>query len=133
MHTRIAEIEPYRTLDGSEVRELMHPAPHGARNQSLAEAIVPPGAATRLHRHRLSEEIYHFASGCGRMTLGDNTLTVEAGDTVLIPPGIPHRIENIGSVPLRIYCCCSPAYRHEDTELLEISDVRQATNAAALL
>ena len=133
MHTRYAEIEPYRTLDGSEVRELMHPVHHGARNQSLAEAIVPPGAATRLHRHHVSEEIYHLTDGRGRMTLGKARFMVESGDTVLIPPGIPHRIENIGGVPLRIFCCCSPAYRHEDTELLEISDARQATTAAALL
>ncbi len=133
MHVRYAEIEPYHTLDGSEVRELMHPDHHGARNQSLAEAIVPPGAATRLHRHHASEEIYHLAAGCGRMTLGNASFTVEAGDTVLITPGTAHRIENIGGVPLRIICCCSPAYRHEDTELLEISDERQATNAAALL
>jgi len=133
MHTRYAEIEPYRTLDGSEVRELMHPDHHGVRNQSLAEAIVPPGTATRLHRHHVSEEIYHIATGRGRMTLGDASFMLEAGGTVLIPPGTPHCIENTGAVPLRIYCCCSPAYRTEDTELLEISDARQATNAAALL
>jgi mannose-6-phosphate isomerase-like protein (cupin superfamily) len=133
VHTRIAEIQRYLTLDGSEIRELMHPDRQGARNQSLAEAILPPGAATRLHLHHVAEEIYHVTAGQGRMTLGEARLDVFAGDTVLIPPGTPHRIQNTGESTLRILCCCSPAYRHEDTELLEISDARQSTNAAALL
>lgn len=133
VHTRIAEIQPYLTLDGSEIRELMHPDRQGVRNQSLAEATVPPGGATRLHRHLVAEEIYHVTAGQGRMTLGEAQLDILAGDTVLIPPGTPHRIQNTGESALRILCCCSPAYRHEDTELLEISDVRQSTNAAALL
>lgn len=38
-----AQIEPYVTLDGSRVRELMHPRVHGNRAQSLAEAIVDVG------------------------------------------------------------------------------------------
>ena len=41
-------VVPYITKDGSEIRELMHPAVHGNQNQSLAEAMVPPGARTLL-------------------------------------------------------------------------------------
>jgi mannose-6-phosphate isomerase-like protein (cupin superfamily) len=43
---------------------------------------------------------------------------VRTGDTVCIPPGTPHRIRNTGAGPLRILCCCSPAYSHDDTELV---------------
>ena len=46
----------------------------------------------------------------GRMTLGAETFDIAAGDSVLIPPGTPHCIEATGSAPLRILCCCSPAY-----------------------
>lgn len=116
--TRYPDIRPYTTLDGSEIRELMHPDAHGAVNQSLAEATVPPGAATLLHRHRLTEELYHVTAGTGRMTLGEAHFPVGVGDTVLIPPGTPHCVENTGTVPLRILCCCSPAYGHGDTEVL---------------
>jgi mannose-6-phosphate isomerase-like protein (cupin superfamily) len=44
---------------------------------------------------------------------------VRVGDTVCIPPGIPHCIEALGASALRLLCCCSPAYDHADTELLE--------------
>ena len=118
MRTRYDDIEPYRTKDGSEIRELMHPAMHGNHTQSLAEAILPVHASTQLHRHHLSEEIYHFLSGTGRMTLGERKFTVAEGDTVNIPPGTPHRLTNTGDVPLRLLCSCSPPYSHDDTELL---------------
>jgi mannose-6-phosphate isomerase-like protein (cupin superfamily) len=119
MKTRFADIAPYITKDGSEIRELMHPDHHGNRAQSLAEAVVPAGARTLLHRHRETEELYHVTSGEGLLTLGAEIMKVSPGDTALIPPGTPHCIEATGPQPLRILCCCSPAYRHEDTELLE--------------
>jgi len=117
--TRLLDIDPYRTQDGSEIRELMHPAHHACRNQSLAEAVVPAGARTRLHLHRETEELYHITAGEGVLTLGGEQMKVSPGDTALIPPGTPHCIEATGSGDLHILCCCSPAYRHEDTELLE--------------
>jgi mannose-6-phosphate isomerase-like protein (cupin superfamily) len=118
MRTIYRMIAPYLTKDGSEIRELMHPAVHGNRNQSFAEATVQPGMRTALHRHNITEEIYHIAEGQGMMTLGDETFPVTAGDTVCIAPGARHCIAAVGSVPLRILCACSPPYSHRDTELL---------------
>jgi len=118
-HQPYATVPPYRTKDGSEIRELMHPTVHGNQAQSLAEATVPAGARTLLHRHRLSEELYHITAGQGRMTLGDECFPVAVGDTVCIPPGTPHCIEALGDGPLRLLCCCAPAYAHDDTELLD--------------
>lgn len=119
VRTRYRDVVPYPTLDGSEIRELMHPDHQPVHNQSLAEARVDPGRRTRLHRHGVTEELYHVSAGLGLMTLGQSSFQVEAGDTVLIPPGTPHCIENTGAVPLVILCACSPAYRHADTELLD--------------
>lgn len=118
--TRRSEVAPFITKDGSEIRELMHPDAHAARHQSLAEATLPPGARTLLHRHHRTEEIYHILSGGGTMRLGDERFRVAAGDTVCIPPGTPHGIDNDDRArPLVLLCACSPAYSHADTELLE--------------
>lgn len=119
MKNRYRDIPAYITKDGSEIRELLHPDHHGVRNQSLAEAWVPVGTRTLLHRHHCAEEIYHVTAGTGWMTLGSETFEVGPQDTILIPPGTPHCIEARGTTPLRILCCCSPAYAHDDTELLE--------------
>ncbi len=112
-------VAPYITKDGSEIRELMHPAVHGNRKQSLAEATIQPGCKTELHRHATTEELYHITAGTGLMTLGQERFPVRPGDTVCIPPGTPHCIEATGEAPLKLLCCCSPAYDHADTELLQ--------------
>lgn len=117
--TRCEEIEPYITKDGSIIRELMHPAVHGSSNQSFAEATVPAAGKTFLHRHDMSEEIYHVTEGSGIMTLGSIEFEVRKGDTICTAPGTPHKIQNTGKEPLRILCCCAPAYSHKDMELLE--------------
>ena len=124
VRTRYADIAAYTTKDGSLIRELLHPALHGNRNQSLAEATVPVGARTRLHRHERSEEIYHIVAGEGVMTLGDASFGVAAGDSVCIVPGTPHRIANVGTVPLRILCACAPPYAHGDTTLVDVEPDR---------
>lgn len=117
--TVYVDIPAYRTLDGSLIRELMHPQAHGNRAQSLAQATIPAGGRTLPHRHRASEELYHVISGTGRVRLAELWLDVGPGDTVCIPPGTPHCAEADGQEPLVILCCCSPAYDHSDTDLLD--------------
>jgi len=117
--TKYEDIKAYITKDGSIIRELMHPNIHNNKNLSLAEAIVPVGRQTFLHKHKTSEEIYHIISGKGVMTLGDKDFTVNKGDTICIKPNTAHKIKNTGSKPLKILCCCAPAYSHEDTILLD--------------
>jgi mannose-6-phosphate isomerase-like protein (cupin superfamily) len=114
---RLQSVVPFITKDGSEIRELAGTPTGNAEHQSLAEATVPPGAETEEHFHRTSEEIYLFTRGMGRMRLGDQEGDVRAGDCVVITPGTPHKLTNPGPEPLVLWCCCAPAYSHEDTIL----------------
>ena len=116
--SRYDELEPYVTKDGSTIREWMGPG-SPARNQSLAEATVPPGGATIAHYHRTSEELYLVTAGRGRLQVGDEERDLEPGDCALIPPGETHRLENTGDTDLVVICACSPPYSHEDTVLVE--------------
>jgi mannose-6-phosphate isomerase-like protein (cupin superfamily) len=116
--TAYDDLQSYTTKDGSLIRELMHPAVHGGYNLSLAESTVPAYTTTHLHCHVKAEEIYHITGGKGEMTLGNDRFAVSAGDTILIPPGTPHRIANTQADTLILLCCCSPPYSHEDTQLL---------------
>ena len=113
--SKLDDLDSFTTLDGSSIRELAGPAWTRARNQSLAEAVVPPGGDTAEHYHPRSEEIYYFTAGAGRMRLGQEESDVRAGDCVVIPPGTPHKLWNQGTAPLVLLCCCAPAYSNEDT------------------
>jgi mannose-6-phosphate isomerase-like protein (cupin superfamily) len=120
MHVRsYEEIEPFTTLDGSEIREWAGPVSAPAQNQSLAEATIPVGGATTAHYHRLTEELYLVTAGEGRLILDGEERLIGEGDCVLIPPGATHKLHNTGARPLRIVCACSPAYSDEDTCLTE--------------
>jgi len=114
-----AEVEPFVTKDGSVIRELMHPLHHASRTQSLAEARLAAGQKTLLHRHVQTEELYYITRGKGVMTIDEQLFEVQAGDTICISPGQAHCIENTAAEDLLLLCCCSPAYSHEDTEIIE--------------
>jgi len=113
------DIEPYITKDGSSIRELMHPGVHRNQAQSLAEATVPADSSTTPHRHNRSEEIYYITEGSGSMTIEGQSFDVKTGDTICILPGEVHSIRNTGNIALKILCCCSPPYSHDDTDLLD--------------
>jgi mannose-6-phosphate isomerase-like protein (cupin superfamily) len=120
--SKLHELQAFRTLDGSEIREVAGPARGDAVNQSLAEATVDPGGQTAEHFHKVSEEIYFFTQGRGRMRLGEAEHEVEAGSCVVIPPGVRHKLWNTGPEPLRLLCCCAPAYAHDDTVITESAE-----------
>jgi mannose-6-phosphate isomerase-like protein (cupin superfamily) len=106
---------PFTTVDGSTIRELMAHRNSAIRNQSLAEARLPPGKATIPHHHKVTEEIYYILSGTASMTLEGETRPVGPGDAIAIPPGRRHTIENTGADELVFLCTCAPGYEHTDT------------------
>lgn len=109
--------EPYTTLDGSCVKELVRPETGGSRNLSLAEATIAPGNSTLPHCHTTSEEIYYVLAGSGLLHLGGRSVELRPGMAALISPGQEHWVSCLSDEPLRILCACSPPYRHEDTVL----------------
>jgi mannose-6-phosphate isomerase-like protein (cupin superfamily) len=116
---RLDQQEPFITADGSTIREVAGVPTGNATQQSLAEATVPAGGETVEHYHRVAEEVYHLVRGAGRLRLGDEEADVRAGDTIVIPPGVRHKLWNPGAEPLVLLCCCAPPYSHDDTVLCE--------------
>jgi len=111
----VERAEPYVTLDGSLITELVRPEREGSRNVSVAEAVLQPGQSTRPHLHRESDEVYYVLSGKGVVTLEANSLTIEPGSCLLIPARRVHSVRCVGSEPLTILCLCAPPYTHEQT------------------
>ena len=58
--------------------------------------------------------------GQGRIRIEGELREVRVGDAVAILPGQRHKLWNTGREPLRLLCCCAPAYEHGDTVLTEL-------------
>lgn len=116
----LADCPPFITKDGSEIRELLaYRNSTQIKQQSLAEARLPVGGATQEHYHVKTEEIYFITHGTGRMRIDGEEREVRAGDAIAIAPGRKHKLWNTGQEPLRLLCCCAPAYEHADTIITE--------------
>lgn len=109
----------FTTADGSTIRELLNAGNSPLRNQSLAQATLAPGQSTARHFHPRAEEIYLIQSGTAQMEIEGETRGVKAGDAVAIPNGARHCITNTGADELVFWCCCAPAYGHDDTVLVK--------------
>jgi mannose-6-phosphate isomerase-like protein (cupin superfamily) len=115
----LADVPAFTTKDGSQIRELLAYRNSVICHQSLAEARLPVGGATQEHYHPKTEEIYYITHGQARVRIKNETREVGPGDAIAIPPGQKHKIWNTGQEPLRLLCCCAPAYENEDTIITE--------------
>ena len=78
---------------------------------SIARARVEPGKTTQWHCLRGVTERYVILEGIGRVEVGNlEPQVVNAGDTVIIPPGERQRISNIGENSLIFLAICSPRF-----------------------
>jgi len=71
-----------------------------AVDHKVKRIVVHPHKRLSLQVHRLRSEHWFVIVGSGLVTLGDTIASVGAGDSVDIPVGMAHRVENTGDVDL---------------------------------
>ncbi len=95
-------------LPGRISREIVsgEAGPSLACTLRIVEIPAPrAGEAQRgRHCHDGHEECIYVLSGRGTTRSGEASHAVEAGDTILIPPGEMHVTRNTGSEPLVLLC-----------------------------
>jgi mannose-6-phosphate isomerase-like protein (cupin superfamily) len=73
---------------------------YGDVNVSFFLVDCPPGGGAGLHTHPY-EEVFVTLEGEATFTVGDDKITVGAGQIVVAPAGVPHKFVNSGSGPLK--------------------------------
>jgi transcriptional regulator with XRE-family HTH domain len=86
-----------------------------SRDLCIIEAVVPAGHRTGVHAHA-GDEHHVVLSGRWRMTQGEHTFELDAGDYLAWDPSIPHDAENIGDEPGRMLIIYP---RHRRAELAD--------------
>ena len=61
---------------------------------------VNPGAALSLQSHKQRSEHWVVVEGTGKATIGDHVRLINEGQSIYVPLGAVHRIENPGKLPL---------------------------------
>jgi len=61
------------------------------------EVSLAPGLGVPRHTHTREDETYYVTSGELEVIVGDETLVLQAGDSLMAPRDIPHQLRNSGS------------------------------------
>ena len=74
---------------------------HGAQSLTIKEVDVSPGWEGRMHTHPVDVAVM-VMSGAIQMLIDDEVRTVRQGNTLLAPPGVPHKLVNRLWIPVRL-------------------------------
>jgi mannose-6-phosphate isomerase-like protein (cupin superfamily) len=78
--------------------------------------IFDVGGKTPPNRHQLAVEMFFVLKGEGRAICDGKMVSIQAGDSILVPPTGTHIIENTGSE--RLYALCIMVPNEDFAELI---------------
>lgn len=78
--------------------------------------IFDVGGKTPPNRHTFAVEMFFILKGEGQATCDGKTVSIQAGDSILVPPTGTHAIENTGSS--RLYALCIMVPNEDFAELI---------------
>lgn len=84
--------------------------------------VVKPGATLSLQSHMHRSEHWIVVSGTARVTIGEAVRLVSENESVYIPLGVKHRMENPGKLPMVLIEVQTGAYLGED-DIIRYEDV----------
>jgi len=67
---------------------------HNENNYKLKRIEVDPGGRLSYQYHKKRSEVWTIVEGVGKITLDNKVQEYIQGQTVLIPQGVKHRVEN---------------------------------------
>ena len=83
--------------------------------------IVKPGGRLSLQRHQKRAEHWVVVKGTARVTIGKDVRDLKEDESLYVPLGADHRLENAGSEPLEIIEVQTGSYFGED-DIIRIED-----------
>ena len=88
----------------------------------VKQIVVNPGAALSLQSHNHRSEHWIVVEGTAKVTINDEVKTVTENQSIYIPLGAVHRMENPGKLPLTLIEVQTGSYFGED-DIIRYEDV----------
>ncbi|MFF7441937.1 cupin domain-containing protein [Streptomyces sp. NPDC008122] len=85
------------TRRGGDMRVTLSPKTVGCTSGFGGTLSLAPGDHVTEHYHPYSEEFLHVTTGELEMTLDGSPVRLTAGDSLLVPIGVRHRLVNTGT------------------------------------
>jgi mannose-6-phosphate isomerase-like protein (cupin superfamily) len=82
---------------------------------SVIQEKMPPGTAEQYHYHHKAQQLFYILSGTATFTVEEEKLTVRAGESIHIKPGMKHSIANLSEIDLDFLVISEPK-AHGDRE-----------------
>jgi mannose-1-phosphate guanylyltransferase / mannose-6-phosphate isomerase len=92
----------------------------GDRHQ-VKRIVVKPGGRLSLQKHHHRSEHWIVVRGAARVTVNELVKTVHENESIYIPIGATHRMENPGKIPLELIEVQTGSYLGED-DIIRIED-----------
>ena len=93
------------------LRWLANAAIGNAEGLTLGHVVIKAGTGNPRHCHRTCEEVLYLLRGTITHTLGDESFTMQPGDTISIPAGVFHNGVNRGAEDAEMIIAYSAAER----------------------
>ena len=93
---------------------------NGDRYQ-VKRIVVKKGGRLSLQYHNHRAEHWIVVRGTARVTLGDEIKTLHENESIYIPLGMPHRLENPGKIDLELIEVQTGSYLGED-DIIRVED-----------
>jgi mannose-6-phosphate isomerase-like protein (cupin superfamily) len=94
---------------------------HGDRYQ-VKRIIVKVGGRLSLQKHNHRAEHWVVVRGTARVTIGKEVRELHENESIYVPLGSEHRLENHGKIPLELIEVQTGSYFGED-DIIRIEDV----------
>ncbi len=80
---------------------------NGARSVEVVLGVVAPGGRAERHTHEVEQAMY-ILDGRALVEVGGESRECGPGTACFFPPGVAHRVESLGPVPLRALVIYAP-------------------------
>ena len=80
----------------------------------MKKICVHPGAALSLQSHHHRSEHWIVVEGTAQVTIGEKVSLIGEGESVFVPMGAVHRLENPGKLPMILIEVQTGSYLGED-------------------
>jgi putative monooxygenase len=113
---------------GGEMRVLLSPRTVGCTTGFFGELSLAPGEYVSEHFHPYSEEYLFVVAGAVQVRLdGRQKVELTAGEGLVVPIGVRHRVTHSGAVPTRALFHLAPLAPRPDLGHVDTEPAPRAT------